>query len=219
MKRVRPRIRPMKSMTRILLLAVVAGPALGQSPAAAQDQEPKRHHLESQDVTSERLIDILQPKVPKPARLRTRSLTTPEPDCDHLRQQLTRGIGLKPVADIPAMGIHFALDSAELLPAATQALDAIGTALTSADLAPCCFKLEGHTDSSGSDDYNLELSRRRAASVASYLQDRFGIQVGRLLTAGRGEAYPIADNASDQGRKKNRRVEIVNLGYGRLKPE
>ena len=205
-------------MTRMLLVASVVGLAFGQTPGTAQDTEPERYRLESEEVTSERLIDILQPKVEKPARLRTRSLTTPEPDCGQFRQHLTRGLGLKPVADIPAMGIHFARDSAELLPAATEALDAIGAALTSADLAACCFKLDGHTASTGSDAYNLELSGRRAASVAEYLQDKFGIRVGRLLTEGRGEAYPIADNESAEGRQKNRRVEILNLGYGQLEP-
>ncbi len=207
-------MRHMKSITRILLLASVA---LGQIPVAAQDEEPKRHQLKSDEVTSERLIDILQPKVEKPARLKTRGLTAPEPDCDYLRQQLSRGIGLKPVADIPTVEILFAINSAELMPAAITALDAIGTALTSADLAPCCFKLDGHTDDTGSEEHNLELSARRAASVARYLQDGFDIQISRLLTEGKGEEYPMVPNTTDEARQKNRRVEIVNLGYGQLK--
>lgn len=65
----------------------------------------------------------------------------------------------------------------------------------------------GHTDSVGSDAYNMDLSLRRASSVATELSLR-GVDRGRLYTEGRGERQPRADNATEQGRRMNRRVEI-----------
>lgn len=66
----------------------------------------------------------------------------------------------------------------------------------------------GHADSDGSDDYNLNLSRQRASSVARYLVDR-GVLADRLYVDGRGESAPIASNATADGKAQNRRVEIL----------
>lgn len=65
----------------------------------------------------------------------------------------------------------------------------------------------GHTDSTGSDSYNLELSQRRAQSVASYLSGQ-GVNGQRFAVQGFGESRPVADNGSESGRALNRRVEI-----------
>jgi outer membrane protein OmpA-like peptidoglycan-associated protein len=69
-------------------------------------------------------------------------------------------------------------------------------------------RIEGFTDSTGSDEFNLDLSRRRAESVARALESR-GVDPGRIRTSGLGEAYPVADNSSPGGRQLNRRVEII----------
>ena len=66
----------------------------------------------------------------------------------------------------------------------------------------------GHADSDGADDYNLDLSRRRASSVASYLVSR-NVLADRLYVDGRGESAPIASNATAEGKSQNRRVEIL----------
>ena len=68
-------------------------------------------------------------------------------------------------------------------------------------------ELEGHTDSVGTDKYNQGLSERRAASVRNYLVKQ-GVATGRIATRGFGEAKPIADNKTRDGRAKNRRVEV-----------
>ena len=68
--------------------------------------------------------------------------------------------------------------------------------------------IEGHTDSTGSEEYNMELSRRRALSVLEFLSGE-GVEPSRLTSAGFGMSQPIADNATKEGRSKNRRVEIV----------
>ena len=69
------------------------------------------------------------------------------------------------------------------------------------------IKVIGHTDSKGSDAYNQALSERRASSVASYLLSQ-GLSPNKLTSEGRGESEPVADNATDEGRAKNRRVEL-----------
>ena len=66
----------------------------------------------------------------------------------------------------------------------------------------------GHADSDGSDDFNLNLSRQRASSVAQYLVNR-NVLADRLYVDGRGESAPIASNATAEGKAQNRRVEIV----------
>jgi OmpA-OmpF porin, OOP family len=68
--------------------------------------------------------------------------------------------------------------------------------------------IEGHTDSIGSDEYNEALSERRAQAVASALISR-GVSANQLQPLGRGKAYPVASNATPEGRQQNRRVEIV----------
>jgi outer membrane protein OmpA-like peptidoglycan-associated protein len=66
----------------------------------------------------------------------------------------------------------------------------------------------GHTDAVGSDEFNLGLSERRARSTASYLASQ-GVAYGRLQMLGRGEMEPVADNTTDAGMQKNRRVEVA----------
>jgi OmpA-OmpF porin, OOP family len=69
----------------------------------------------------------------------------------------------------------------------------------------------GHTDSIGSDAYNMKLSQRRAASVKDYLV-KHGVPADRVRTEGKGEGSPIADNKTREGRQKNRRAEIELVG-------
>jgi outer membrane protein OmpA-like peptidoglycan-associated protein len=70
------------------------------------------------------------------------------------------------------------------------------------------FRIEGHTDSQGSDEYNLKLSERRANAVKDYLISK-GISADRLEAKGYGESKPVATNKTAAGRAKNRRVEII----------
>ena len=70
--------------------------------------------------------------------------------------------------------------------------------------------LEGHTDSIGSEEYNMQLSKRRAESVKKYLVEIFNVDGARLTTVGHGESMPVASNKTDAGRQKNRRV-VANI--------
>lgn len=72
------------------------------------------------------------------------------------------------------------------------------------------IEVAGHTDSMGSDAYNMKLSQRRAEAVRNFLISR-GVAADRLTAKGYGESQPVADNATEEGRFKNRRVELAPL--------
>ncbi|MGR4068125.1 OmpA family protein [Billgrantia sp. C5P2] len=103
--------------------------------------------------------------------------------------------------------VTFAFDSAEIRPGAHQTLDQVATTLR--ENQNLRVRIEGHTDSVGSDQYNQGLSQRRADSVRDFLVSR-GIAEHRMTTRGFGESQPIATNDTDAGRAQNRRVEILN---------
>ncbi len=102
--------------------------------------------------------------------------------------------------------ITFATDSSDLSPAFFNVLNSVGKVLSEFDRT--VVEVAGHTDSTGTDAYNQALSERRASSVAAYLTSQ-GVMQERLITLGMGEAMPVADNGSTQGRALNRRVEIT----------
>ncbi|MGH8481361.1 MAG: OmpA family protein [Nevskiaceae bacterium] len=101
--------------------------------------------------------------------------------------------------------ITFRTGSADLNADFFKVLDGVG--LVVEEYNKTLIVVEGHTDSVGSDDSNLALSERRSASVGQYLMGK-GINSQRVLTAGFGEARPIATNDTDAGRAQNRRVEV-----------
>ena len=101
--------------------------------------------------------------------------------------------------------VTFAVDSTSISPTMRNTLD--GVAQSMIDYPESLIDVMGHTDSTGSEQYNLDLSRRRAESVANYLVSR-GVSRARIETIGYGEQYPIADNTTATGRSENRRVEI-----------
>lgn len=71
------------------------------------------------------------------------------------------------------------------------------------------FQIIGYTDSDGDEVKNLDLSKRRAASVKNYLNKEFGVDVSHMNTDGKGEAQPVASNATAEGKAQNRRVEFI----------
>jgi outer membrane protein OmpA-like peptidoglycan-associated protein len=73
------------------------------------------------------------------------------------------------------------------------------------------LRVDGHTDNIGSADYNMDLSLKRAISVASYLISHEGIDPSKVFIKGLGKSNPIADNVSSDGRRVNRRCEILFL--------
>lgn len=107
--------------------------------------------------------------------------------------------------DLPA-DILFDVDKALIRDDAAQALAHLATVIR-AYSGP--VRLLGHTDSDGSDAHNLDLSRRRAESVQSWLIKREEISASRLSVEAYGESRPMVDNDTPQNKQKNRRVEVV----------
>lgn len=103
-------------------------------------------------------------------------------------------------------GILFPYNSDQLVPAGRSNLQALARSLQQYPGSEVL--IVGHTDSTGSDEYNMGLSLRRAESAASYLSAQ-GVARSRIRTSGRGETEPIASNESESGRQQNRRVEVA----------
>lgn len=126
--------------------------------------------------------------------------------------------GCKTGDTVVLRGVNFEFDKSSLTVNAKQLLDQVVDALNKRpDIK---VEVDGHTDSKGSDAYNMALSQRRAKSVQSYLISK-GIAADRLSSKGYGETMPIADNATDEGRELNRRVElkVTEAGAGAVKVE
>jgi OOP family OmpA-OmpF porin len=134
----------------------------------------------------------------------------------------TRGIGPaqsqtpkptgNPDKQAVALNVFFEFNSDKILQGYYGDLDKLGKVLTAPEYSVYRIQVEGYTDSVGSDSYNQRLSQRRAESVKRYLVQRFPIPVDRLVVKGLGKSNPIASNDTPEGRDKNRRVEVVNLG-------
>ncbi|MDP9086910.1 MAG: OmpA family protein [Pseudomonadota bacterium] len=109
------------------------------------------------------------------------------------------------VLELPA-DVTFAFDKADIQPRFLGTLSAVARSLTAYRATD--VEIIGHTDSIGSDQYNLALSERRGRSVADFLVDR-AADPSRLVVEAMGKSEPIASNATLAGRAANRRVELV----------
>jgi outer membrane protein OmpA-like peptidoglycan-associated protein len=128
-----------------------------------------------------------------------------------LRQKLEgTGVSVTRIGDNITLNmpssITFASNSSDLNAQFYNALDGVSMVLK--EYEKTVIEVAGHTDSSGSDQYNQSLSQRRAQSVASYLSSH-GVQGTRLMTVGAGESHPVASNDTEQGKAANRRVEMT----------
>jgi len=102
--------------------------------------------------------------------------------------------------------VYFDTNKARIKPVSFPLLNEVAQAM--ADNPTIKVEIQGHTDSQGSDSFNLKLSQRRAESVRTYLMQQ-GVDGDRMVPKGYGERVPIADNRTKAGRAQNRRVEFV----------
>ena len=189
-----------------LLLAVASSVAWPQAtvhhPEGSIVHHPQGsivHYREGQRIDPQQVRQILSTDVP--ARGRTRSIRLLDGD----------SATIPPAPDEPAAPsalsapIQFEFDSTAILPSAREQLDAIAEGIK---LLPPGrpVVIEGHTDAVGSDDYNQQLSRRRAAAVKQYLALRHGISPHRLRDLGLGEREPV--EGLDPLAPENRRVQF-----------
>lgn len=118
----------------------------------------------------------------------------------------------KALEEAPKVGalVLFDYNSAAIKEESLPLLQLYGEVLQD-DLAEAVMVIAGHTDSIGSDKYNLDLSRRRAESVKKFLLAEYEIAESRLIIKPYGESKPILTNATPEGRAKNRRVEFIRI--------
>jgi outer membrane protein OmpA-like peptidoglycan-associated protein len=197
--------------------SVAAAPASSPVPAAgAEDYEPADAQARAEAVVG---ADFNRNKTTRLAMKfttivgRTSALkgfaTNLAPKEDKLEDQLAR-LGAKVtetevVIQLPG-SILFDFDSANIRPDAHRALTDVTQVFKAYANRPA--RVEGHTDSVASDEYNQSLSERRAKSVADWLASN-GVERSRLTATGHGEKKPVATNDTAAGRQLNRRVEVV----------
>ena len=173
--------------------------------------------------SSQQIIDALKPKRPV-----TRSLSfSPAGQAekaeidkfvDTLRNRPTRSLSIDERQQIATVAqerpridleIKFDYNSANIAKTALADMDNLGKALTDPSLKGATFVLAGHTDAVGSEEYNQDLSSRRADSVKRYLTEKFSLAPDRLVTAGYGKTR--LKNKDNPKAPENRRVEVVNM--------
>ncbi len=115
-----------------------------------------------------------------------------------------------PVHETMTLGADtfFNFDKYDLKPAGMAKLDELAAKLQQLGSAVTAISVTGHTDSVGSEAYNLKLSERRAQTVVNYLEQR-GVNPNIIQARGMGKSNPVASNATPAGRAQNRRVEIT----------
>jgi outer membrane protein OmpA-like peptidoglycan-associated protein len=189
---------------RPLILALLL--ALGAGSAAA---DGVRLYRAGETVDPREVAAILDP-APVQGRMRSlRLLDEPSPAGAAAVAAAAAGAGAAAAAAaLPssvALPVQFAFDSAEIMPGARAQLDALAEGIR---LLPpgVAVRIEGHTDSSGSDAYNDRLSRRRAEAVMSYLVALHRIDPARLRAVGLGEQETLPGR--DPGAAENRRVQF-----------
>jgi len=106
-----------------------------------------------------------------------------------------------------ALNVQFATDSAEIQPRYYDQVDKVGDYMKK--YPTTTGVIEGHTDSTGPAEHNLQLSRQRAESVVQYLTSKFGIEANRLTAKGYGSSRRIAYDDTAEGRQKNRRINAI----------
>ncbi len=103
---------------------------------------------------------------------------------------------------------HFKFDSAELSPEAKTSLDGLVSKLIAEDRG-VWLEIQGHTDKTGPEDFNMLLGEKRAKAVEDYLYRQHHIPLHRMETVSYGFSSPVADNSTREGRAQNRRVEVL----------
>ena len=148
---------------------------------------------EAKKQQTEQFVDTLRNRA-------TRSLSNSE------RQQIASVAETRPRIDLE---IRFDFNSANIAQSAIPDVNNLGKALSDPSLKNNTFVLAGHTDGVGGEEFNQDLSNRRADAVKSYLVDKFGVAPDHLVTTGYGKSQ--LKNKNNPSAPENRRVEVVNM--------
>ena len=188
-----------------------AGAALAQGKSVTEDQIVRALAPEKKPLTRglsvgpQQTVDptatAAESKLVQKLRGRsTRSLSSAE------REEIAAIVQDKPKIDLE---INFDYNSADISAKSLPSVQALGRALTTNDLKGSTFVVAGHTDASGGDAYNQDLSERRADAIKRYLVDKYGINGTDLVTVGYGKSK-LKDSSQPMA-EVNRRVQVVNM--------
>ena len=196
---------------------------IARSIIAAAVVLPAGAAMTQPNPSSQQIIDALKPKQPltrslsvSPAEQAKKAAT--DKFVDTLRNRPTRSLSIderQQIANVAQerpridLEIKFDYNSANIAKTALGDMDNLGKALTDPSLKGATFVLAGHTDAVGSEEYNQDLSGRRADSVKRYLTEKFSLAPDRLVTAGYGKTR--LKNKDNPKALENRRVEVVNM--------
>ena len=139
---------------------------------------------------------------------RTRTITV-RLKSDGEKQDKDVQVGDEGAAGVARLKVEFDVNSARLRPGSYEILDNLGMALADVRVAGRQVCIKGHTDSDGSDGYNLGLSYDRAEAVRDYVIARHELTGADLFVVGYGEQMPLAKNSTPENKQVNRRVEIT----------
>ncbi len=183
-KRRAPSRRWLSGLTVAVALAVAL-------PAAAGDI---KYYKDGQVPTPEEINKLLNPE----KKVRTRAIVFGADGKQQAEPEQSAGAF--------ALPIRFGFNSAEIEPDARAYLDSVGKVLAMESNSAMKIVVEGHTDASGSDSYNMDLSVRRAEAVKNYLTGQYAVDPARITAVGKGETEPF--NATDPTASENRRVQF-----------
>lgn len=179
------------------LLALLAAPAGAQAPA--------------QDPLADSIVRNLTRGIRIPGADTVTAPTTPVMPADP-RSPVQAATTAPPDRPAVSLMVTFATGSATLTPQAEAVLASLARAFAAPELAGSRFRIEGHTDTVGSERLNQTLSERRADAVRDHLVRRYGIAAPRLETVGFGETSLLVPTPDGTAEPRNRRVQVINLG-------
>ncbi len=175
---------------------------------AAEDQVGKLR-AQNQDL----LLQMRSREAEQARQTARRDVAQAQAEVDQLRQELKNMEAKQTERGILLTfgSVLFETDRAVLKPGAELSLAKLADFLQ--EHPDRKVLIEGHTDNRGSEEYNRQLSQRRAEAVARALQAQ-GVSAGRITATGLGENYPVASNDTASGRQQNRRVEVIIQNQG-----
>jgi outer membrane protein OmpA-like peptidoglycan-associated protein len=208
---------PMKTLTAIISIATI-GAALGFGAGTARAGD--------NNVTEDEIVRALTPekKPPLTRGLSAGPQTSPAAGAAEgkfvqtVRGRTTRSLSVSEREEIAAivkdkpkidLEINFEYNSADISAKSLPSVQALGRALSNADLKGSTFVVAGHTDAAGGEGYNQDLSERRADAIKRYLVDKYGVSGSDLVTVGYGKSK--LKDPNQPMAEANRRVQVVNM--------
>jgi OOP family OmpA-OmpF porin len=160
--------------------------------------------------STEQIIKALTPVGP-PTTTDRRGIRLVAPAAGRYAHPVQRQSSQPPAPEI-SLTVQFANGSAQLTPQAVHVLDNLGRAVSNQALIGYRFRIEGHTDTVGSREYNNALSDLRAAAVVDYLANNFHVDRSRVEAVGMGKDGLLIPTPDQTSEPRNRRVQVVNVG-------